>query len=242
MYCPLCEKNVIEWVKPNKGHNNLVRCPHCNSSIRHRLTYIFINNNKKINYDNFLHLAPEKQLHKIFKEKSKNYISGDLNPEKYSNLDAIYMDATELPFKNNFFDCIYASHILEHIIDDRKAISEMYRVLKDKGILITLVPQRYHLIKSEEDYSINTPKGREEKYGQWDHVRNYGLDFSERLKESGFYVEIFYAFKNQEEYIEKMIYDEKHLIIKNQDGSILDEKDRNNFNLKNGTIIYVCTK
>ena len=110
MFCPLCKNKVTKWLQYSSRPN--VACPHCNSAERHRLTALFLKNNKNI-YTNFLHIAPEKILQRLFKEKSKNYICGDLNPKIYSDLNAIYLDATDIPFKNNFIDCIYASHIFK---------------------------------------------------------------------------------------------------------------------------------
>lgn len=239
MFCPLCKNKVTKWRHISRPN---VVCPHCNSLERHRLTALFFENNKNI-YTNFLHFAPEKTLKRLFTNKSKNYICGDLDPKIYSDLNAIYLDATDIPFKNNFIDCIYACHILEHIIEDRKAMSEMYRVLKDGGILLAMVPQMMSLTKSDEDYTINTPEGRRQRYGQWDHVRYYGLDFSERLKECGFYIDIYYI-KGQEKYIEQMKYDEKHLIDIDYDttGGSIPKNNCTKYNLNLSDILYVCTK
>ena len=227
MFCPLCKNTVIEWTHYSKRPN--AGCPHCGSAERHRLTALFFDNNKDI-YTNFLHIAPERRLQSLFRDRSKNYICGDLYPKRYSDLNAVYLDATDISFENKSIDCIYASHILEHIIEDRKAISEMYRILKDGGKLLAMVPQKMSLTKSDEDYTINTPEGREKRYGQHDHVRYYGLDFSERLKECGFHIDIYYI-KGQEKYIEKMKYDEKHLIDTDKE-----------YNLSLSDILYVCTK
>jgi len=49
-------------------------------------------------------------------------------------------DAHHLPFANNTFDRIIASEILEHVDDDKKVLSEMFRVLKKKGEAVITVP------------------------------------------------------------------------------------------------------
>ena len=41
---------------------------------------------------------------------------------------------------NNYFDVIYCSHVLEHVDDDRKAINELYRILKHGGWAAIMVP------------------------------------------------------------------------------------------------------
>lgn len=229
MICSLCNNKIKKWSHIGKRQN--VRCPYCNSAERHRLTALFLQI-YNITYNNFLHIAPEFQLQTLFKKRSNNYICGDLEPKKYYKLNAIYLDATNMSFKNDSFDCIYASHILEHIIEDKKAMSEMYRVLKKNGTLITMVPQNFSLQITDEDYFINTPEERLLKYGQTDHVRIYGLDFSKRLQECGFYVTIYYI-KSQEEYVEKMKYDDKKLLrIDNE----------NIYNLNREDLLYICHK
>jgi len=49
-------------------------------------------------------------------------------------------DVTALPFADEHFDKIILSEVLEHVPDDRKALSEIYRVLKTGGILGITVP------------------------------------------------------------------------------------------------------
>ena len=98
------------------------------------------------------------------------------------------MDITSTSFKDNTFDCILCSHVLEHIVDDRKAMSELCRVMKPNGFGIFQVP-----IKREttfENHSIITPEQRLRHFGQEDHVRIYGKDFKARLENSGFIVKV----------------------------------------------------
>jgi hypothetical protein len=122
---------------------------------------------------------------------------------------------------------------------------EMYRVLKDDGVLLAMIPQKMHLDKTYEDPKIITPADRKKVFGQHDHVRLYGMDFSTRLKECGFYIEIYYI-KGQEKYIEKMIYDEKHLIDSagNTDTmyDLIPKNNRTKYNLNLVDLLYVCTK
>ncbi|MBU0993560.1 MAG: methyltransferase domain-containing protein [Proteobacteria bacterium] len=50
-------------------------------------------------------------------------------------------DITHLPFKDHFFDIVICSEVLEHIPDDKKAASELVRVLKKGGKLVVSVPR-----------------------------------------------------------------------------------------------------
>jgi len=98
------------------------------------------------------------------------------------------IDITNIPFDDNTFDCAICVHILEHIIDDRKAIREIYRILKGGGWAIFQVPSDKNREKAFEDSTITDPKEREKFFGQWDHVCIPGRDYGSRLEEVDFKV------------------------------------------------------
>lgn len=132
-----------------------------------------------------LHVAPEKQIRILLESKASiDYISVD----KYRDDVTEKADITDLRFENDSFDLIICNHVLEHVIDDRKAMSELYRVLKPEGVALLLVPLKYDMETTYEDETIVTPEAREKHFGQHDHVRYYGLDYFDRLGEVGFYV------------------------------------------------------
>ena len=62
--------------------------------------------------------------------------------EGYVNLDIVDYGGNQIhdinkfpyPFADNYFDEIYASHVLEHIDNFNKTITELYRILKPNGI------------------------------------------------------------------------------------------------------------
>lgn len=155
---------------------------------RHRLMWLylkyetdFFNENLKV-----LHIAPEQSFYKKFKKlKNIDYLTCDLN----SPLADIKADIQNLPFEDNSFDVIFCNHVLEHVNDDKKALSELYRVMKKGGWGIFQVPIRYQLEKTFEDPSITDKNERIEKFGQYDHVRVYGMDYYQTLSNAGFKVE-----------------------------------------------------
>jgi len=185
----LKEKKVIGAGKRENGF-----CPRCHSLDRERLVYLFLK--FKINLFKkgkekikLLHVAPERNLSKVLLSFSGvEYISIDLN----SPLAMIKMDLTHLQFKDNSFDAVICNHVLEHIPDDRKALSEIYRVLKPGGWAILQVPISLSLKKTYEDPKIVDPEEREKNFGQKDHVRLYGQDYEERLKKTGFLVKVYH--------------------------------------------------
>jgi len=98
-------------------------------------------------------------------------------------------DICKLPFQDNSYDYIFCNHVLEHIPDDGKAMRELYRVLKLGGIAILQVPLENERLTTFEDASITDSKERAKIFGQYDHVRIYGLDYFEKLRSIGFKVD-----------------------------------------------------
>lgn len=122
--------------------------------------------------------------------KDIDYWSVDLDPKRYDGRVRKQVDITNIPFDDNSFDLIMATHVLKHIPDDRKAMSELYRVLKVGGLAFLNVPI-FNIPKTFEDVRINTPELRTKYYGQADHVRAYGQDYPKRLSNAGFTVMLF---------------------------------------------------
>ena len=114
-------------------------CPGTLSLERHRLLWLYLM--KETDFLSqplkVLHLAPEQVFYRRFKQFAHwNYTTTDLN----SPLAEVKADICKLPFENNMYDLIFCNHVLEHIPEDKKAMSELYRVLKKGGTLIAQVP------------------------------------------------------------------------------------------------------
>lgn len=181
----LSEKKVV-----GGGYRPYARCPVCGSLDRERLLYLYLLHKTDIfeKSQKVLHIAPEPDLADILRNQAVvDYLTADL----YSKDVMIKMDITNIQFPDNFFDAIICNHVLEHIIDDRKAMSELYRTLKAGGWAILQVPLSLSLEKTYEDFSITTTAGREEAFGQMDHVRIYARDYKDRLEQAGFKVNVF---------------------------------------------------
>lgn len=170
---------------------------------RHRLLWLYLQNetdffNKPLKV---LHMAPEQCFLSIFKKmKNLDYTTADL----YSPIVDVKADILDLPFEDNTFDLVLCNHVLEHIIDDAKAMSELYRVTKTGGYGIFQVPQNLELDKTFEDPGIVSPEERAKHFGQYDHVRVYGKDYFDRLRKAGFKVEeVDYSTKISPEMMEK---------------------------------------
>jgi SAM-dependent methyltransferase len=170
------------------GYQNLrenALCPGTLSLERHRLLWLYLT--RKTNFLNqslkVLHIAPEQVFYTKFKAiKDWEYTTTDL----HSPLADIKADICALPFNNDQYDLIFCNHVLEHIPDDKKAMEELYRVLKKGGTLIAQVPLNEELDGTFEDDTITDKKERTRIFGQYDHVRVYGKDYYTRLNTVGF--------------------------------------------------------
>jgi SAM-dependent methyltransferase len=181
----LKEKEVI-----GGGYRDNCLCPKCNSSDRERLVYLYLKHkttllNSRISV---LHMAPEYNLGGIFQDGNFEYISGDLD----SPLAMMKMDLTELPLKNDTYDLVICNHVLEHIPQDRKAMCEIFRVMKPGGTAILQVPVSRSTSETVENIYVETEEEKTANFGQRDHVRIYAAaDYVARLISTGFSVEEF---------------------------------------------------
>lgn len=116
------------------------------------------------------------------KQHGEGYITADIE----SPLAKVKMDIHQIPFGENHFDAVLCNHVLEHVQDDIKAMSEIRRVLKPGGWAILQVPF-FHPIPEVtfEDNSITDPRAREKAFGQDDHVRKFGKDYTTRIATAG---------------------------------------------------------
>jgi len=214
--CPICDTTSRKFIPyiPNTKVN--ARCPRCKSLDRHRLLWLYFKENPELfkKEMKILHFAPEPCFENEFiRMKGINYITADLDPAAAM----IQMDITSINYEDNHFDAIICNHVLEHVESDIKAMQELYRILNTGGWAVLMIPVDINRQETYEDFSKVTPEERLKHFEQEDHVRIYGLDYSDRLRSVGFEVSaINYA-------------------------RMLDDKILNKHKLKD-EIIYLCRK
>ncbi len=145
-----------------------------------------------------LHVAPDYGLYLwLMRQPNVDYTASDLDTSRYRHIDNMQTaDLTDTPFESDAFDIVICSHVLEHVPDDGKAMREIHRILKPGGQALLLVPLAIDGGGTDEDASITDPKEREERFGQWDHVRLYGReDFLRRMSDAGFEVTVYNPFE-----------------------------------------------
>lgn len=164
------------------------QCPVCGALERDRLIIAFLEelqpeNNEKLK---MLHIAPSKTIEKYALKRSDIlYESTDLMMHDVTfraDIQAMNM------VTDDTYDILVCSHVLEYVENDRKAMSELFRIMKKEGALIVLVPLIVGKETTEEEWGLSEAENWK-LFGQGDHSRLYGRkDFVQRLQEAGFIV------------------------------------------------------
>jgi SAM-dependent methyltransferase len=188
-------ENILRTGYPYRYHeaetinNKEYTCPFCDSVDRDRLYAFYLDKNMpKDRINKLLDIAPSQPLKKFISIHPQiKYRSADLSMEGVDDIIDI-MDMKIYP--DNTFDIFICSHVLEHVLDDRKAMKELHRILKSDGFGICMVPIVISIKDIDEDITITDPDERWRRFGQEDHVRLYSRQgFIDRLVEAGFKVE-----------------------------------------------------
>jgi len=186
--CPLCNYKG-KFLGYGYPYVCDILCPKCGTLERHRLLSLANRDHDFFKGRDVLHFAPEKAIRQlVLKHKPRSYTTADLfapGVDRKENIEALKIDDAS-------FDVIVCLHVLEHV-NDRKAIGELFRVLRPGGTLIAMFP----IVEGwNETYENGTPKTPEERllhFGQHDHARFFGRDARNRLAAPGFAVEEYTA-------------------------------------------------
>ena len=166
--CPICNYKGPFMDKNNRHH---AKCPKCGELERARMAMLVVNeiyDDHKASQTDVLHISPENFLRKIFKKKYKSYISSDLYRKDVDH----QFDIEEIPYPDNSFDLVFASHVLEYVKNDKKAINEIKRVLRPGGLAFLPVPM---LHDKTIDFEERPPNKR--------IIRETGVDYFDRYRE-----------------------------------------------------------
>ena len=157
-WCPVCEKSSRIFQETQIHPRKDARCVHCGAVERHRFVWLYFSKMTNL-FDEtpkkMLHVAPEP----CFESRLKNHLNQDyITADLLNSRAMVRVDITDIPYSDEYFDVIYCSHVLEHVQDDKRAMRELYRVLKPSGWAILLVP--ITLDRTFEDSSITDPSER----------------------------------------------------------------------------------
>jgi SAM-dependent methyltransferase len=162
-------------------------CPHCSSIDRERHLRLFLdrlNVMESVRGGSVLHMSAELRLRGYVESHDLHaYVRGDLFPQ-HEGVQQI--DLHQIPFPDATFDMVICNHMLEHVDDAPTALRELHRVLKPGGRAVCQTPFAARLTRTFEDPQIQSPDDRLFFYGQEDHVRLFGADIEQYLKDAGF--------------------------------------------------------
>ncbi|MFP3913599.1 MAG: class I SAM-dependent methyltransferase [Actinomycetota bacterium] len=216
--CPCCGWHLRAFTRGGfslrgrrKGY-----CPRCNAKARHRRLWLYLEDRTNLFTDRLavLHVSPKYAVsRRLVRMANLNYVAGDIVHRPHASMR---MDLTAVPVTDGSFDAVICVHVLEHIEDDRAAISEIHRVLKPGGWALISVPIRPDR-PTYEDATIVTAAAREAAFGETTHVRLYGFDLRDRLSSAGFDVSVDF-------------------------GSEIDDATRKRFGLLDDENIFMCRK
>ncbi len=162
-------------------------CPNCGAHDRERHLLLYLEAAgllSRMSEMRILHFAPERHLAaRIGSLSPVEYCKGDLCP---SSKEVVQINIEEISHPDNSFDMVIANHVLEHVDDDLRALSEIRRVLQIGGLAILQTPFCPTLHRTWSDSGIITDHMRLQAFGQEDHVRLYGRDIFQRFASCGF--------------------------------------------------------
>ena len=195
-YCSCCHKSFHSFQKatfishpelfnPHRYENRdqSVVCPYCGAIPRHRIIASWTENHiDELRKSRILYFAPEYSMMLWMKKNRIPVTTADL----FAEAD-LKLDITDICLEDESFDFIFCNHVLEHVKDYHKALSELRRILRYKGNLIISFPIDPKFDTVYED-TADSDKERIEKFGQHDHLRIFGNDSLNILSGAGFKV------------------------------------------------------
>lgn len=190
-HCPACGRDVVGFFR--YGGCAEWGCPNCLASPRERLVnYLVDSGALTLPADGaVLHMAPnEASLVARFRSSVRDYVPADIDPSRYPVSGMQRIDLMDIDQWKRY-DLFYASHVMEHVPDDAHVLREIFTALTPGGEAWLIVPLWDR--PTEDGPPGMTARQREKRFGQWDHVRNYGLDFADRIRAAGFLVDLIRA-------------------------------------------------
>jgi SAM-dependent methyltransferase len=219
--CPICGCSGV-FVSVGHPPRWDARCPNCGSRERHRLLHLWIieGGGNKLAGKRILHFAPEKIMMRQMRGNPL-YETADLHqPGVTHRVDIAHVDLPDASY-----DVVIANHVLEHVLDDRMAMRQVYRLLKPGGLALLSVPVNASRQETYENPAISASAERHAHFGAEDHVRYYGLDFADRLRAAGFTVETFRMTPEEEVRYGLLRYEWLYVAAKNPLSSVAGQVD-----------------
>lgn len=183
--CPICGRNGRMLAFGNPPRYNAF-CPRCGALERHRQLVLWLDRNEEVVVGKtVLHFAPEQLIGEFLKSRAAQYTSGDF----VAGRAEMQLNIEQIALPDACTDLVVCSHILEHV-NDEKALGELFRILHPGGYALLMFPiieaWGRTLEAADLPEKVVTDRDRERYFGQHDHIRYYGRDVRERIRNAGF--------------------------------------------------------
>jgi SAM-dependent methyltransferase len=170
--CPVCSyRGPFRDIHPRSGRRLHAECPRCGARERHRIQCLALAKllaGRDTSSQSMIHFAPEPFFRPFFSRSFGRYETADLDRPGVDH----HVDLQNLPFGDGSYDFVFASHVLEHVPDDRRALREIRRILKPAGVAVLPVPI---VAGSTVEYPAPNPF-------ECHHVRAPGYDYFDRYR------------------------------------------------------------
>lgn len=180
MKCNICGSEQFKDINGRRG----VLCVLCGSYPRNRMMKLYIDRLDLPATARVLHLAPERGLMKVVRERWNDYVPADLDIERYRNVAGLRrFDLTDLDAYTELgtFDLVLHSHVMEHLPCNYTAVLvKLHKRLRPGGHHLFSVP--IHGKAYEESFEALASEEATRRFGQFDHVRRFSAaDISRTL-------------------------------------------------------------
>ncbi|HSW54158.1 MAG TPA: class I SAM-dependent methyltransferase [Ignavibacteriaceae bacterium] len=84
----------------------------------------------------------------------------------------IIFDAHNIPFPNEFFDCVIIQAVLEHVIDPQRCVKEVHRVLNKHGLVYAETPFMQQVHMGRYDFQRFTHLGHRRLFREFNEIES----------------------------------------------------------------------
>ena len=198
-FCPLCgRRRVVIKLDTNEM---AVRCLSCRASAATMsIVSVFRRVAPDISLMEVYEMSSRGPLFRYLKKNAKKLVSSeyfsDVAPGEYRN-GVQCQDVQQLTYPDHAFDICTSTEVFEHVPDDVKGFSEIFRVLRPNGFFIFTVPllrehetvERALITPNGELQYLHTPEYHEDplRASKILAFRTYGWDIADRLRKAGFF-------------------------------------------------------
>lgn len=173
--CNLCGGHEFRKIKKRLA----AQCEDCRSLERTRLLWMHLEELDVRPEHRILHLAPEPGIYRRLESRVApgNYICADINPKRYRFAEnVVRIDLTDLEAQpSDHYDLIIHSHVMEHVpCNIAYTLFHLERMLTPGGVQVCVIP--FLSGKYDECFQDISDEERKRRFGQFDHVRRFGID------------------------------------------------------------------